>query len=473
MFKKENFRPLADIHVAYNASQQNAITEDGLFNSFFLQFVEGVPNMLKTEVDQIICLFEMTAADCPELIQLYDKLKQYELPWYSYTVGSYNIAQYQLNDLPFVVGSDQETGKMFHLFVKESNFSQFNQAAQDFMEAQDLKPQEESYYTPGEQEQPQMVYAAPPATDENLAKMIELVAQAHQLSKDYKTDQANELLSSAIPLCSHDSTKLDLLYDLMDDNEELREDDIAEVYDQRGQRLASLGLYNQAIEDYSLALRMGYTHEHVYFNRGNAYSEIKNYDKAVEDFSKSMEINPVGAWNYNSRATCYNLLKKPELAVADYQEGLKHSPNEAALYNNLAMTLFDLGRLDEAIAHYRKTIELVPDALHIQINLAEAYICASRYEEALQTLLPQGVLIQSPHFPLVAETLRLILACIYNTPTQLLVDALVDGQQQGLQTGWKFNNIERWLAQANDLSDNTKAQIQEYLNIALSMSVTD
>lgn len=466
LFDLTDFRSLVDIHNAYNAHTQSGLTDDGLFNPFFLQFVQGVPDMLETRSNEVIALFGTTPAQHPQLKELYDRLKQFELPWLSYSVDPNNIAQYKLEEQVFVVGSNQENPNIYHLFVKAQDFENFNQVATRFMEAEDLVAQEESYYTPGDPNNSMETYDNPAPS--NQAEFHRLVTEGATLAQQDDIEGSNRAFENAVNLAQGDT--VNWLYDIIDYNEELREGNFGDLLELRGQRFLSLELYQHAIEDFSKAMRLGHVTEYGYNFRGLTYQKLHNHEKAIEDFTKAIEIAPWPTAYFNNRGGSYHVLQQFDLAIADYKSGISHDDDNPHLHMNLAMALFDLARFEEAIQYYQKTMELAPGVTYIQINLAELYLCMGRYEEAQNTLAPKGELLYTDQFPMVAEIVQLILAVVLQTATADLEAKLIQAQQQGVYTGWSFKNVVRWFDQTQDLSENARSQIQQYLAIASSIS---
>lgn len=71
--------------------------------------------------------------------------------------------------------------------------------------------------------------------------------------------------------------------------------DKGEIYVNRGNMFFMGGIFDQAVDEYSHALSLGVTKEHIaYFNRGLAYEKLGNYRKAQADYRTAMDLSP--AW---------------------------------------------------------------------------------------------------------------------------------------------------------------------------------
>jgi tetratricopeptide (TPR) repeat protein len=73
----------------------------------------------------------------------------------------------------------------------------------------------------------------------------------------------------------------------------------------RGLLFASRGDYDNAIEDYTAALRINPDYATAYYNRGATYANKGMYDRAIEDYTAALRIDPDYASAYINRASAY------------------------------------------------------------------------------------------------------------------------------------------------------------------------
>jgi tetratricopeptide (TPR) repeat protein len=125
--------------------------------------------------------------------------------------------------------------------------------------------------------------------------------------------------------------------------------DWANVYDSRGCTYANKKEYDKAIADFNEAIRI-YPEESMYFyHRGNVYEDKKNYSQAIADHTEAIRIDSVDekgmtfgqdlrstfAKYYGSRGRSYFEIKKFKEAIADFENALKLDPDEEMYRNNL------------------------------------------------------------------------------------------------------------------------------------------
>ena len=65
----------------------------------------------------------------------------------------------------------------------------------------------------------------------------------------------------------------------------------------------------------------------MFFNRGYAYYDKKQYDEAIKDYTEAIRLDPNYAWAYNNRGNVYYSKKDYDRAIADYDEALRVDPS--------------------------------------------------------------------------------------------------------------------------------------------------
>ncbi|KYH34007.1 tetratricopeptide repeat protein [Clostridium tepidiprofundi DSM 19306] len=209
------------------------------------------------------------------------------------------------------------------------------------------------------------------------------------------------------------------------------ENEVAEVYINRGMAYRSLMKSNYAIMDYNEAIKIRHSLLKedklsdkndlaiAYERRGEDYRILTQYKKAIEDFDKSIEIRR----NLNSinqlkdvdelanvlknRALALRLIGENEKAFKDLEvsisirrklkeEGnLKDENYLASSIMNRGATYLNVQKYDEAIRDYKEATEIrrklieygkLKDTSYLAsslMNLACAYYSAGKYDEAL------------------------------------------------------------------------------------------
>jgi tetratricopeptide (TPR) repeat protein len=87
------------------------------------------------------------------------------------------------------------------------------------------------------------------------------------------------------------------------------------------------GRNDQAIADYTAALRSDPNNASTYYNRGNAYSHKGDYDRAIADYNQAIRFDPNNADAYYNRGHAYSHKGDNDRAIADYNQAIRLDPN--------------------------------------------------------------------------------------------------------------------------------------------------
>lgn len=141
----------------------------------------------------------------------------------------------------------------------------------------------------------------------------------------------------------------------------------------RGLCKRQLGLAAEAVADFDMGLRLGFTKPRLYMERGQANLSLRRFKDAVEDFNKTLILNNQYPDAYYFRALanlCYNRF---EDAIRDCSLAIEKNQRRPESYNIRGLILFRLNKSEDAIKDFSKAIELKP-------NLASAYLhrCEAR-----------------------------------------------------------------------------------------------
>lgn len=109
------------------------------------------------------------------------------------------------------------------------------------------------------------------------------------------------------------------LYTLDIDSDRNTDDDLAVVYNNRGNALADMGELDKALADYSKALELKTKYAMAYFNRAAAHEKKGNHDAAVADYDMAQRLDPRWASVYMARSFTYERMGRLDLAVNDLE----------------------------------------------------------------------------------------------------------------------------------------------------------
>src|SRR5438874_10913662 len=138
-----------------------------------------------------------------------------------------------------------------------------------------------------------------------------LAREGAEASKNQDYDKAVELLRKA--------SALDHKYAA----------DLAAVYQGRGYAFAKNQQFQEAIQDYTEALKIKSNDPRIYEQRAAVEMKMHDYDKAVADYSELIKLKPNEVRYYLYRSYIYELKDDVKNSMADTEKALKLDPKNA------------------------------------------------------------------------------------------------------------------------------------------------
>lgn len=159
---------------------------------------------------------------------------------------------------------------------------------------------------------------------------------------------------------------------------------VASYYFNRGVKLAARDQQARAIDDYNEALRLDseYT-EAVYTYRGRAWSDLKQYEKAIADFTELVRLKPDDDTAFRDRGHAWYGAGDLDKSISDYNEAIRLNPEYAHNYVLRGYAFQARGELASAISDLSEAIRLAPEwGTHYDVR-AGLWYRAGEYQKAL------------------------------------------------------------------------------------------
>ncbi len=118
--------------------------------------------------------------------------------------------------------------------------------------------------------------------------------------------------------------------------------------------------YDEALADYSEAIRLNPEYATAFSNRGLTYDELEQYDEALADYSEAIRLNPEDATAFSNRGNTYYKQEQYDEALADYSEAIRLNPEDATAFYNTACVYALQNKIVAALPPLRRTLELNP-----------------------------------------------------------------------------------------------------------------
>jgi tetratricopeptide (TPR) repeat protein len=110
----------------------------------------------------------------------------------------------------------------------------------------------------------------------------------------------------------------------------------------------------------------------VHKNHGDFLFDLGNYDDAINEYQMALKITPNYAEAHNGLGKALQQENKYDDAVKQFQAAISIEPNFAEALNNLGIALEHIGQYDDAISDYRKALKLRPEFAEAKKNLSRA-----------------------------------------------------------------------------------------------------
>lgn len=160
----------------------------------------------------------------------------------------------------------------------------------------------------------------------------------------------------------------------------------AEIYLDRARAYQSLGLYSNALEDLSIAMRLDPQNSFFYlYLRHLQHIYMGNLNHALDDIKKAVSIaNHKGSDYFKCLAYVYHQLGDIDNAINALNDGIKKYPDEALPYLRRAAFYEGLGRFQQAIEDVTQAINMSPSSWSYYHDRVSIYLRTHQYEEALK-----------------------------------------------------------------------------------------
>ncbi len=176
---------------------------------------------------------------------------------------------------------------------------------------------------------------------------------------------------------------------------------LAVAYDGRGSAYLSIGeLENSndkienAIEDFTEAIKLKSDYPSAYNNRGRAYFTEGELENAIKDFSKAIELMPRCPEAYHYRGLAYFRKGNSDNAIADLSEAICLNPDDAEAYHRRGIVYLRKEDFNSAIIDLNKAIKMNPNDNLVYYSRGETWLHLKKWDKAkadLTTAKEKGV----------------------------------------------------------------------------------
>jgi lipoprotein NlpI len=158
-------------------------------------------------------------------------------------------------------------------------------------------------------------------------------------------------------------------YAIADCNQAILREPTARGYSNRGNAYYAKGDNDNAIADYSQAIKLNSKDASAFNNRGSAYLAKGQHDRAIADYSQAIQLNVKDLDAFNNRGNAYYSNGDNERAIADYNQVIQIDPKNAHAYLKRGLANLYLGASAKALADLNQASTLDPNDAYVALWL--------------------------------------------------------------------------------------------------------
>ena len=151
----------------------------------------------------------------------------------------------------------------------------------------------------------------------------------------------------------------------------------------RGDILADLKRYDEALAAYQRALAIRPDLEGAWVGRGNVFTQTGRYDEGLAAFERALSIKPDLEGGLLGRGNVLWNLKRHDEALAAYDKALSINPDLESAWLGRGNVFLSLNRFDEAFAGYEKALSIKPDLENAWVGRGNVCGKLKRHDEAI------------------------------------------------------------------------------------------
>lgn len=134
--------------------------------------------------------------------------------------------------------------------------------------------------------------------------------------------------------------------------------------------LKQQGKLDEAIFQYSKALKINPNYDEAHNNLGVILAHQKHYKEAIYHYKVALRIKPSYTEAHNNLGTVLIQEGNVKEGIYQYYKALKCNPRYAGSYYNLAKIYVNKNQIEKGILFYKKALELNPEMIQVLYNLS-------------------------------------------------------------------------------------------------------
>jgi Flp pilus assembly protein TadD len=142
-------------------------------------------------------------------------------------------------------------------------------------------------------------------------------------------------------------------------------------------------IYGESLEYYEKITEILPPSYELFLERGNYFALVEKYEDAVVDFTNAIKLKPDDFQIYSLRAAIYLELHHDEKALSDISKAIELNSDDYELYTLKGAINTDMNDFDGAVDAFSKAIELNSETDDVFFNRALLYFKYDKMKEAI------------------------------------------------------------------------------------------
>jgi tetratricopeptide (TPR) repeat protein len=169
----------------------------------------------------------------------------------------------------------------------------------------------------------------------------------------------------------------------------------SELYKIKGDILYKLGKFNEAIEQFTLAININPNDKYAFNNRGLSFCSVEKYDSAIDDWNSAMKIDSTIPEPIANLGRYYFYITNDfEKTIPVFLQTLKLDSSMADIYHLLALSYYYTDKNSESIDWFNKYFGKNPQDIPAYLGRGDAYMeldkCDSAYSDYQKVYIAEG-----------------------------------------------------------------------------------
>ena len=155
----------------------------------------------------------------------------------------------------------------------------------------------------------------------------------------------------------------------------------AVAYHGLGEAYNGKEMYQEALQQFELALKYRPGYPDVLYNIAVVYDKVNQPNKAIPYYHDALKNKPGYIEALYNMANSYYMAKQYDSSVYWFEKTLERKPDHVGALNNMANIYFDIQDFDKALQILKRTLEINPNQEEALYNIGSIYLQRGNFAE--------------------------------------------------------------------------------------------